>query len=340
MNKMNLPSLKDFNFKDKKVLLRLNLDVPLAAGGSGFEISDTSRIDESLKTVNFLLNQQPAKIIIISHLGRPSKSDGKADPNFSLLPVAKYLDKKIGKKVKALGIELYLRENLRFDKGEEENSFEFAKKLAFGSDVFVNDAFGASHRNHASITQLPRLLPTFFGLNFLKEMKLLTKIKENPCRPVVLLLGGAKSDKMELAKKLIYWVDFVLIGGRLAEFNGLPVLAKHPKVIADLAHNGKDINQQAIDIFAPIIKKAGTIIWAGPMGAFEESRYATGTRQIGNLVTSSKAFTVIGGGDTESALSQFNLIDKINYVSTGGGAMLFYLAHGTLPAITAILKDK
>jgi len=256
---MKLPSLEDFNFKNKKVLLRLNLDVPLGIDSYGqLEVKDTFRIDESLETINFLIKQKPKQIIALSHLGRPK---GKAVPELSLRPVARYLDKKIGRKVKAAGIEFYLKENLRFDKGETENSPALAKKMAQGMDVFVNEAFAVAHRRHASVVGLAKLLPTFFGLDFLKEVEALSKLKEKPKRPVVLLLGGAKQDKLELAKKLANWIDFLLIGGKLAKSS-------------NLTPDGKDINKKAIEVFTPILKKAKTIVWAGPMGAFEEKRSA------------------------------------------------------------------
>ena len=335
---MKLPGLVDYNFKNKKVLLRLSLDVPLEVDPHGhLEIKDTTRIDESLETINFLIKQKPKQIIVLSHLGRPK---GKVVPELSLQPVAQYLDEKIGRKVKAAGIEFYLRENLRFDKGEIKNSLVLAKKMARGMDVFVNEAFAVAHRRHASVVGLTKLLPTFFGFDFLKEWQVLSELRQNPDRPVVLLLGGAKRDKIELAKKLIYWADFVLVGGKLVEYDGLPVLAKHPKVIGSLTHDGKDINEKAVKVFIPILKKAKTIIWAGPMGAFEEKKSAKGTEMIGKLVAGSKAFKVIGGGDTKTALSSLNLIDKMDYVSSGGGAMLYFLAHGNLPALERLKNDK
>jgi len=335
---MKLPGLEGFNFKDKKVLLRLNLDVPLGIDPHGeLEVKDASRIDESLATINFLIKQKPKQIIALSHLDRPK---GEVVPELSLQPVAQYLDKKIGPKIKAAGIEFYLRENLRFDKGETENSLALAKKMAQGMDVFVNEAFAVAHRRHASVVGLAKLLPTVFGFDFLKEWQVLSELRQNPNRPVVLLLGGAKPDKIKLARKLIYWVDFLLVGGKLVEYDGVPVLVEHPKVVGGLPHSGKDINEKAIEVFTPILKKAKTIIWTGPMGAFEEKESAKGTETIAKLVAGSKAFKVIGGGDTESALSSLNLIDKMDYVSSGGGAMLYFLAYGSLPALEASLKRK
>lgn len=333
---MILPSVKNLAVAGKKVLLRANYDVPLKNG----KVVDSTRIEESLKTINYLLARK-AKIIIISHLGRPA---GKVAADLGLRPVAEKLGELLEREVFLAervdqvdcGAEITLLENLRFWSGEEENDSEFVRQLADLADFYVNEAFAASHRDHASIVGVPRLLSAAFGFGFLKEIEVLTKVKENPCRPVVLILGGEKKDKIDFAKKLIFWADLTLVGGKLVEYDDLPQLIDHPKVIADLIKEGQDITPETAQKFVKLISQAKTIVWSGPMGNFYDQKYILGTKEIALAVVKSGAFTVVGGGDTEVALEQFGLADKINFISSGGGAMLAFLSEGTLPGIEAI----
>ncbi len=319
-----LPSVKDLSVGQKTVLLRTNYDVPLKEG----QVTDTSRIDESLPTINYLLEQK-AQVIIISHLGRPG---GKVVPELSLKPVKKILTSLLhGKK------RVKLLENLRFDPREEKNEEGLAKELANQADFYVNDAFAVSHRQHASIIGIPRFLPSAFGLDFLKEIETLSKLKDNPRRPVTLILGGIKKDKLKVIEKLLGWVDTVLIGGKLPQL--MEKLYSDKVVVADLKPDGKDITLESIEKFKGIIAQSGTIIWAGPMGAYEEQDSQEGTREITLAVVNSQAFKVVGGGDTEAALRKFNLVNKVDYLSSGGGAMLEFLAQGTLPGIEAIISN-
>ena len=235
--------------------------------------------------------------------------------------------------------EIILLENLRFDKGEEENDLEFAKKLALMGDFYVNNAFACSHREHASIVGLPGLLPHAAGLDLLEEVGTLSKILEDPKKPVVVILGGAKEDKLETIGGLATWADYVLVGGKLPVFiQQRTENIQHTEkiLIADLDGSGKDINLETIEKFEEIIKKAGTIVWSGPMGQYEIKEYESGTKMIGEIVSESSGFKVIGGGDTEAALTKFGLIDKMSYVSSGGGAMLEFLANGDLPGLKAL----
>jgi len=328
-----LPSVKDLAVEQKTVLLRTNYDVPLKKVQS-FEVADDTRIIESLPTINYLLEQQ-AKVIIISHLGRP---EGKVVPELSLKPVEKVLTLLLHRNKQSLFLEarnrVRLLENLRFDPREEKNEESLAKELANLGDFYVNDAFACAHRQHASIVGIPKFLPSAFGFDFLKEVKVLSEIKENPRRPVTLILGGAKEDKLEVIEKLLNWADKILIGGKLPQL----VSKSYPEkvMVAQLNPQGKDITLESTERFKKIIAQAGTIIWAGPMGVFEDSHYEAGTKAVAEAVVESGAYTVVGGGDTEAALTKFDLTEKINYISSGGGAMLEFLAKGTLPGIEVI----
>ena len=318
-----LPSFKDLRINSgQTVLLRTNYDVPLKNG----EVINTSRIDESLPTIDYLLKKK-AKIIIISHLGRPG---GEVVPELSLKPVEKIINSLLQSK------EVELLENLRFDPREEKNEESFAKELAGLADFYINDAFACSHRKHASIIGLPRFLPSAFGSDFLREVEMLNKVRNDPNRPLVVILGGIKKDKIELVNKLIDWADFILIGGKLPKF----VNRSYPEkvMIADLTPEGKDITIKSTQAFGEIILKAKTIVWAGPLGLVEEEKFLKGTEKIAQFLIESSAFKVIGGGDTEAVLAKLNLKQKIDYISSGGGAMFDFLTKETLPGIEAILN--
>ncbi len=332
---MKLPDLRDFDLTGKKVLLRTDYDVPLRSTQGKLEVGDDTRIQDSLPTINLLLSKK-AKIIILAHLGRP---EGKVVSDLSLKPVARKLQEllpQVGVKFQGDEGEIILLENLRFDQGEENPSTssgqEFTKKLASLGDFFVNDAFACSHREHASIVGLPRLLPHAAGLDLLEEVGTLSKILENPKRPVVVILGGAKEDKLETVGGLATWADYILVGGKLPQFQ----ISNEKIIIGTLSESGKDITLETIEKFTEIIKNAKTIVWSGPMGQYEKEKWAMGTKIIGEAVTDSSAFKIIGGGDTEAALTKFGLVDKIDYVSSGGGAMLEFLANGDLPGLKAL----
>lgn len=361
---MNLPGVKDLPVANKAVLLRTDYDVPLARAGSGesgersWKVKDDSRITESLATIGHLLSNG-ARVIIISHLGRP---DGKVVPELSLKPAADCLREKL--KIKnekrqfkiknfsafALAENLILLENLRFFPGEEKNDLGLSKQLALLGDFYVNDAFAVSHREHASIVGVPRFFPAppaggrAFGFDFLEEIEHLSPLQENSKRPVVVILGGVKKDKLGYVDKLIDWADWILIGGKLPQSINNQQSAdwriSNPKIIvAKLNDKGKDITLESLNHFREIILKAGTIVWAGPMGKYEEPEFSQGTKLISKAVVNSGAYTVVGGGDTEAALTKLDLVNRIDYVSSGGGAMLEFLATGTLAGIKAIYYD-
>lgn len=346
---MSLPSVKDFDLNKKTVLLRADYDVPLDQDG---RVADATRIEDSLPTIKHLISQK-ARIIIIAHLNRPS---GKVVKGLSLKPVAEklslLLDRQVSLSAEVLGKktepavkelkpgEILLLENLRFDSRETRNDRGFAKKLASLAEVYINDAFAVSHRRHASVVSVPRYLPSAAGLDLLKEVDTLSNILQKPRRPVVVILGGVKRSKVEAARKMVGWADYILVGGKLVLYDGIPELIDHEKVKGHLKREGEDITMKSVKEFEKIIAKAGTIIWSGPMGAYEKEKFSQGTRRIAQAVVDSGAYTVVGGGDTEAALTKFGLVEKIDYISSGGGAMLFFLAEKTLPGIEAILKKR
>lgn len=339
---MKLPSIKNLNISGKRILLRTNYDVPLKKDG----VANDSRIIESLETINFLL-QKKLKIVIISHLGRP---EGKVIPGLSLLPVVKHLAKFLSREVplvegfeqmeKYKDREIVLLENLRFNRGEETNNKKFVQQLVSLADFYVNDAFAVSHRSHASVVGVPLFLPTAFGLDFLEEVKILLKVKKSPERPVVVILGGVKKSKARAVRKLVKWADYILIGGQMIKYAGLSKMINgYKKILGSLTRSGEDITTETIEEFKKVIVQAKTIILAGPMGAYEEKEFERGTKEIMKAIVASGAYSVVGGGDTEAALTKFGLVDKINYISSGGGAMLAFLANDTLPGIE-VINDK
>jgi len=250
------------------------------------------------------------------------------------------LGKRVRRKISSLSPgEMLILENLRYYPGEENNDPLFIKELVSLADLFVNEAFAVSHREHASIVGLPTFLPSAFGFNFVKEVGTLMRVYRHPQRPVVIVLGGQKKSKILSGQILLGWVDSILVGGELVEADGIVEFAGHKKVRADLTKKGEDITLKSAKEFAKIIKKAGTIIWSGPMGAYENSRYLKGTEIVAKAVADSKAFSIVGGGDTEAALTKLGLVEKIDYICSGGGAMLTFLAQrGTLPGIEAVIK--
>jgi len=322
---MVLPKLSEEKVKGKSVLLRLDLDVGI----------DTSRIESAKETLNFLV-ENSAKTIIIGHKGRPN---GVKVDNLSLEGLIPVLSKLIGKEVIFEGEgEVVLKENLRFDPGEETNDENFAKKLAGLADIYVNEAFAVSHRAHASIVGVPKYLPHAAGFRFIEEVANLSKIIESPKRPVIVLISGIKEDKVEMAKELAEKVDKVLVGGKLPKYFG--DVNPNPKkiIIGDLTFDGADITLDSAQRFKAEIAKAGTIVLAGVLGKYEEEDYRQGTKEVFRAVSQASAYKVAGGGDTEAALTMLDLTKKFDWISVGGGAMLEFLASGTLPGIEALKK--
>lgn len=319
---MDLPKLTDLDILGKKVLLRLDLDTN--------PTPNDLRIKASEETLNYL-KEKKSQIVIIAHKGRP---DGKIDESLSLKPFQPIFDK-WGARVE---------ENLRFDPGEEANDSEFAKRLASLGDCYVNEAFANSHRAHASIVSLPKLLPHAVGFRFEKEIENLSKIFEDPKKPVTFLLGGLKEDKLSYLDGIKKFADKILIGGRLPNFLGDEKLVSvrsrgenEQVIIGNLVMDKEDITLNTIDRFIEEINKAGTIVVSGPLGKYEDEGHRQGTERVFKAVCQNEnAFKVAGGGDTEQAISLLGISDQFNWISVGGGAMLDFLVNKTLPGIKAI----
>jgi phosphoglycerate kinase len=318
---MNLPSLKDLDFAGKDVLLRADLDIDLELG------EEDLRIKSLLPTVEYLA-EKSGNITIIAHKGRPGGKENEAD---SLASVANILNGIIKTK------NAELMENLRFNKGEEENDEHFAKHIAQKGEVFVNEAFASSHRNHASIVTLPKLMPHAAGLHFEKEVENLTKVFNNPKKPVVVVLGGVKKDKVKYVEEFKKFADTILVGGRLPDFMDEDHEVEKV-VVGKLIQDKEDITLHTVEEFEEIISGAGTIVLAGPMSKFEEDGHLLGTKRVFESVCKSEAFKVAGGGDTYAALRRLSLEDKFDWISVGGGSMLDFLSNGTLPGIEALLN--
>lgn len=315
---MNLPKITDVDVTNKKVLLRLDLDTK--------PDPDDLRIKSSYETLDYL-KDKASEIIILAHKGRPN---GVYDDSLSLRPFQSIFDK-WGARVE---------ENLRFDKGEEENDPEFAKKLASYGDVYINDAFASSHRSHASIVGLPKLLPHAVGVHFAKEVENLSKVFD-PVRPLVILISGVKKDKLEMIKPLSELADKVLVGGRLPDFlgdNTVSVRSQEGKVvIGNLTMDKEDITLNTIQKFKEVISTAKTIVLAGVLGKYEDEGHSQGTKEIFLSVANSNAFKIVGGGDSLTAINRYNLTEKFDWVSVGGGACLEFLTKKTLVGIEALM---
>ncbi|GAB4470918.1 MAG: hypothetical protein Kow0088_04240 [Anaerolineales bacterium] len=387
----NKKTVRDMDFKGKKVLVRVDFNVPIKDG----VVSDDTRIRAALPTIQYLL-EQGAAVILCSHLGRPKEGP---DPQFSMKPTAEHLAKLLGKPVafaedcigpvaeKAANQlkagEVLVLENTRFHKGETKNDPEMAKQLAALADVYVNDAFGSAHRAHASTEGVARLLPAVAGFLMEKEIQYLGQAIANPQKPFVAILGGAKiSDKIGVIRNLLEKADQVLIGGGMAntffKAQGYPVgeslvedealdVAKEllavgstklrlpvDVVIADKFEDGAqkktvsmgpipdgwrimDIGPETVASFRKVILPAGTVVWNGPMGVFEFPNFAQGTFEIAKAVAECKGTTIVGGGDSVSAVKKSGVADQITHISTGGGASLEMLEGLVLPGVAALL---
>lgn len=323
---VNLPQINDLDVANKRVLVRADLDV---------DVTEIYRLEALLPTLKYL-SSKFSKIILIGHRGRP---EGKVVDELKMKAVEHEL-RKI-----ASGISFEILENLRFDPGEEKNDLEYAKRLASLGDCYVNEAFASSHRDAASITTIPKLLPHAAGLRFIEEISNLSKVFDNPKKPVLFVVGGGKKDKLSYIEELTKIADRILVGGRLPEYYGDKALESVRNVsgddkliIANLIMDKEDITIHSIEKFEEEIKKAGTIVLAGPMGKYEDEGHRQGTERIFKAVAASSSFKITGGGDSLSVISIYNLKDKFDWVSVGGGAMLEFLAKKTLPGIEALLN--
>lgn len=329
---MAVHRLKALSLENRTILLRLDLDLP--ENKDGF---DTSRLEAGAGTLNFLLKRGAAKVHVIGHRGRP---EGKVVKKLSLKPITDLLLQMVPEKYQS---QVTFGENLRFDAGEEGNSKAFAKKLAKGFDFYVNDSFATAHREHASMVQLPYLLPTVMGRTFEKEMKVLQRLYRRPDRPLMMIIGGAKTEKLQYLETMFDYVNIFVVAGKLAAELDIEEDQKQNRklIVAELTEDGKDITKDAREQIERFIKASSTVIWNGPVGKYEEPGCEEGTRYIAETISRTKIFSVIGGGDTEAAIDYLGIEEnKFTHVSTGGGAMMDYLATGSLPAYDAIEESQ
>ncbi|MDR2877087.1 MAG: phosphoglycerate kinase [Chromatiales bacterium] len=389
---MSVIRMADLNLSGKRVLIRLDLNVPLKDG----KVADDTRIRASLPTVQLAV-KAGAKVMLMSHLGRPE--EGVFEEKSSLAPVAEHLGKLLGKPVRvernwldgvqvAAG-EVVLCENVRFNKGEKKNDEALSKKMAALCDVYVMDAFGTAHRAQASTHGVARFAPiACAGPLLVAELDALGRALDNPARPMVAIVGGSKvSTKLTVLDSLSKIVDQLIVGGGIA--NTFIAAAGHPvgkslyeqdlvaeagrltdaarerggdipvpvdvvcakafaadaeatlKPVAQVVADDMifDIGPKTSDMLDEIIRKAGTIVWNGPVGVFEFDQFGEGTRRMAEAIASSKAFSIAGGGDTLAAVAKYGIADRLSYISTGGGAFLEFLEGKKLPAV-AILEER
>ena len=391
---MNKKTVKDIDLKDKRVLMRVDFNVPMDKG----VVTDDKRIRASLPTIQYVLDQG-ASLILMSHLGRP-KGIG-FEKEFSLKPAADALSKLLNKPVKIASDcidadveamvkvlkpgDVLMLENVRFHKQEEKNDPEFSKKLASLGEIYVNDAFGSAHRAHASTEGVAKYLPAVSGFLMEKELEFLGKATQNPSRPYLAILGGAKiSDKIAVIENLLGKCDALIIGGGMANtflaakgYNmaeslvesssintAKTIIAKGddkiylpvdgvvgsktdthaPTQIVDVMKipsgwSLMDIGPKSIEKFSKVLKGARLVVWNGPMGVFEDPRFSEGTFAIARLLANCGATTIIGGGDSASAVKKAGVAKQMTHVSTGGGASLEFLEGKILPGVAA-LADK
>ena len=370
-----IKTLKNINVKNKRVLMRVDFNVPLR------EKEKLSKVEATMPTLKYLIKQK-AKIILMSHLGRP---DGKIKKNLSLEPIAKELEKLLKKKIlfsknrikEMKSGDIVMLENIRFNPGEEKNSPKFARELAALGDVYINEAF-ASLQGHVSTIGLPKLLPSAIGFLFEKEIKELDRILHKPKHPLMIIIGGVKVEtKIKVIEKFLEKADKVLVGGALPntifaakgiemgrsfiEKDMFKVVEKldleNPKLLlavdficqnSEIVTRGinaikaneavLDMGPRTMEMFCQSIKKAKMIVWNGPLGLVEKKPFDRASEILAKAIVKSRAYTIVGGGDTVAFVRKLGLEKKYSYISTGGGAMLEYLANETLPGIEALKK--
>jgi len=335
----NFLSQTNFNFAGKTVLVRIDCDVDLRQENNQLVVDEPFRLTQVIPTLKFLEKVGAEKIIMIGHLGRPG---GQPDKKLSLTPVANWFTQNykncqlIVNHQSSIINHFSLLENLRFHSGERDNHPEFVQQLSDLADVYVNEAFGSSHRDHASITGIPKHLPSFLGLNFKEEVANLTKIKNDAKRPLVIALGGSKKGKMDYIPSLAEMADTLLVGGKLPQRKDL-VDGQWPNIKwAELKDNGRDLSEGDIENFKTALHQAESIFMVGPLGVYEEEENRKGTAEIAQTIAEMPVFKLAAGGDTHRVLSWLNMWDEFDFVSTGGGAALQFLRDETLPGIEVI----
>jgi phosphoglycerate kinase len=347
-------SIRDAAVGGRRVLLRSDLNVPLEDGA----VADDTRIRAALPTIELLVERAATQVVICSHLGRPKGPD----PKLSLRPVARRLGELLGQEVAfdERGARLTLLENTRFNPEETTNGEGYARELARLGDLYVNDAFGSAHRAHASTVRVAQLLPAYAGLLLERELTELGKLLGEVDRPFVLISGGAKvEDKLGVLRHLGRRADTVLIGGKMAEelrdenrFDFPVVLPEDVVAASEFAPDadrrvtpydqlpegwlGLDIGPVTQRRFADEIGRAKTVFWNGPMGVFEWPRFAEGTKAVARAVADVDGYTVVGGADSVRAVNEIGIADRIDWLSTGGGASLEFLEGKELPGVAVI----
>jgi phosphoglycerate kinase len=337
--------VRDADVAGRRVLVRVDFNVPLEDG----RVADDTRIRAALPTLELLLERGADELVLCSHLGRPKGED----PALSLKPVRERLRELLPDE------RVRLLENTRFHPGETKNDAELARELAAGADLYVNDAFGSAHRAHASTEGVAHVLPAYAGLLLERELEELGALLERPERPFAAVLGGAKvEDKIGVLRSLGERADVVLVGGKmaaeLAERSPLEGTVLPTDVVAAEAFEpdaearvvaskdvpegwlALDIGPETRETFAERIAEARTVFWNGPMGVFEWERFAAGTKAVADAVAAADAHTVVGGGDSVRAIEELGLAERIDWVSTGGGASLELLEGKELPGVAAI----
>lgn len=338
--------LGDLEVLGKRVFVRAGLDV-LPKEGRGLpdleaEIEKSYRLHALKPTIDYLFSRGVSQIVLSGHIKRPKGPD----PAFSTKQLIEPLEKILGREIAFVGelkandtgsLAVVLLENLRFWPGEEANDLEFAKKLASLADIYVNEAFETSHREHASIVGVPYLLPHAAGKHLEEEIRHLSEVLKSAIRPFVAVIGGAKIEtKMGVIENIAKIAQHVLIGGKLPlEIEKEKITFPHNVLVAELEADGKDISVEAAAKFARILKEAKTIVWNGPMGLFEEGRVG-GSKVVTRAIVESQAKSIIGGGETVEFASSVYHLSQFSFVSVGGGAMLEFLAGKTLPGLAAL----
>lgn len=358
-----LKTIDKNDVSNKTVVLRVDFNCPIKKG----QVLDTYRIDRSLDTIQYLFNNGVKKIVILAHLGRPN---GKFKKSLSLAPIVAVFANRMADfglgdfNIKLLKYKKDVGEcvaeankiknrvtflpNIRFWKEEIENNEDFSKKLAELGEIFVNDAFSVAHRLHASVVGIPKYLPSYAGFLLATEVKQIEETIKHPVSPAVAVIGGVKLEtKIPVLKSLAKNYDKILVGGLIAvelqkESPAAKELLKHfsaGKLILPLGYKDekkRDINEETAQKFAKIIASAKTILWNGPLGKFEEAPFDKGSKIVGQAVAESKAYTMAGGGETNALLKILGIFDKIDFVSTGGGAMLKLIGEGELPGVKVL----
>jgi len=349
----------DLDFKNKKVLVRCDFNVPIDDG----LIVEEERILSALETINFILGQEPEMVLLVSHLGKPQ---GEYKEELSLLPVKNRLEERLKKKVELIGDldvlemikekkevgelqKLYLLENLRFWPGEEAKDQIFSEKICAGFEIFVNEAFSESHRDYSSMTVFPKLIPEkCAGFLFKKEWEILSGVLSPKARPAVAIIGGAKIEtKLPTIDFLKNNYEIVLLGGKVANEALDQKLDLGEKVFlpvdfspSEEAESRLDIGEKTLEIFREKISSAKTIIWNGPLGMFERKEYAVGTEAVAQAIVANRsAYKLAGGGETIKALKMFGSFSDFDYVSMSGGAMLEFLSGKELPGMKALEEE-